>query len=232
MFAVSKTKALTPGNVIVLGGLPCSGVKAGAGRAVATQQAVAHDRRPVADLKERDCSTAIGGQNGRGRWPVSVAWTSFRTNCRQLIVRSASGGLIGRATKCPRGQNSRRIAGCACTDMAQGGQNKTTANERTWRTLLFVFSASMAASALLDVEAGRVAGALGDVGVTCLMLSLMHQYPIVRAIIGSASKSEPREQVLREAERLRRAHPWSERIATTGWAMLFSSLILRAIGVD
>ncbi len=107
-----------------------------------------------------------------------------------------------------------------------------SAKERLWRGFLFGLSATMAAFALVDLEAGRPANALGDAGVCCLMLSLINQFPIVRAILGAATKDASRAELLREAERLRDAHPWSERAAAAGWTMLFGSLMLRVLGVD
>jgi hypothetical protein len=104
--------------------------------------------------------------------------------------------------------------------------------ERLWRNLLFGFSAAMGGLALVDLDAGRLAGAAGDAGAACLMISLIHQYPVVRAILGSASGSESPERLQREAERLRSAHPWTERVASVGWSLLFGSLLLRALGVD
>ncbi len=111
-------------------------------------------------------------------------------------------------------------------------KDKPTANERLWRGLLFGLSAVMGAFALVDLERGRIANAMGDAGVCCLMLSLMNQFLIVQAIIGAVSKDASRAQLRREAERLRTAHPWTERVAAVGWALLFGSLILRALGVD
>jgi hypothetical protein len=106
------------------------------------------------------------------------------------------------------------------------------AREKLWRAVFFWFSAMMGAFALVDLEAGRLAGAAGDAGVCCLMLSLMHQWPMVRALVGAASKRASVEQLQREAERLRGAHPWTERVATAGWGLLFASLLLRAMGMD
>lgn len=109
---------------------------------------------------------------------------------------------------------------------------QAAARERLWRGLFFGTSAMMGAFALVDLEAGRLAGAAGDAGVSCLLLSLMNQYPMVRAIIGAASKRASADQLRREAERLRSDHPWTERAATAGWTLLFGSLLLRALGVD
>lgn len=116
--------------------------------------------------------------------------------------------------------------------MKQSPERDGEASERLWRTLFYWFSAMMAAFALVDLESGRVAGAVGDAGVSCLMLSLMHQFPIVRVIIGAASKGASPKELQREAERLRSAHPWTERAAKAGWSLLFGSLLLRAMGVD
>ncbi len=109
---------------------------------------------------------------------------------------------------------------------------RLSAYEQLWRNLFFYFSAVMAAFALVDVNAGRMAHAMGDAGVTCLMISLMTQFPVVRAVIGSEAKAKSRKDLMHEAERLRHAHPWAERAGAAGWMLLFASLILRAFGVD
>lgn len=106
------------------------------------------------------------------------------------------------------------------------------AKEQLWRNAFFYLSSVMAAFALVDLDAGRVAQAMGDAGVACLMLSLMTQFPVVRAIIDGASKSASREGLQREVQRLRNAHPWSERAARAGWSLFFGSLVLRAFGLD
>jgi hypothetical protein len=116
--------------------------------------------------------------------------------------------------------------------MNRPSAGEVTARERLWRNLFFWFSAVMAAFALVDMDAGRLAGAAGDAGVSCLLLSLMHQFPVVRAIIGEASKRASPTELKREAERLRSAHPWTDRMSRAGWTLLFGSLILRAVGAD
>jgi hypothetical protein len=103
--------------------------------------------------------------------------------------------------------------------------------EILWRRIFFVMSAVMGALALVDLEAGRVAHALGDAGVTCLMLSLMTQFPFVRAMVTASQSDKPREELLRDVERLRSANPWAERLSSTGWLMLLASLMLRAFGM-
>lgn len=108
---------------------------------------------------------------------------------------------------------------------------KASTPERTWRGVLFYLSAAMGALALVDFEAGRLAHGLGDAGVACLMLSLLTQFPLVRAIVSPELHAKPRDEQLREVERLRAAHPWAERASTAGWLMLMASLILRAAGV-
>lgn len=112
-------------------------------------------------------------------------------------------------------------------------QRKAT-YERLWWGALFGFSAAMAASALVDLQAGRIAGAMGDAGVGCLMISLMHQFPLVRAIVASTAKekSSARDEMQREVDRLREAYPWSERVANAGWTMFLGSIVLRVLGVD
>lgn len=111
------------------------------------------------------------------------------------------------------------------TPMSQG--------ERAWRNAFFLFSASMAALALVDFDAGRFAHGLGDVGVACLMLSLIGQFPFVRAMVGAGSRDSPakaRDELLREAERLRLANPWAERLSHAGWMLLLASFALRLLG--
>jgi hypothetical protein len=107
-----------------------------------------------------------------------------------------------------------------------------TDSERLWARTLFTLSALMAAFALVDLDAGRWAGAAGNAGVCCLMLSLMSQFPLVRAIVGAAAKRASPADLQREAERLRSARPWTEPLAKAGWTLLLGSLVLRALGVD
>lgn len=104
--------------------------------------------------------------------------------------------------------------------------------ERLWRVLLFCSSAAMAGFALAAFDAGRPADAAGDAGVCCLMLSLMNQFPVVRAILGVASKRISPAELQRESERLRAAHPWTERLAGIGWSLILASLVLRAFGTE
>jgi uncharacterized membrane protein YhfC len=107
-----------------------------------------------------------------------------------------------------------------------------THGEKLWRNAFFYFSAAMAASALVDLEAGRLAHGLGDAGIACLMLSLMTQFPFVRAIVAASKQTRTSEALLREAQRLKAANRWSDRLGLTGWTLLAASLVLRAIGVD
>lgn len=104
-------------------------------------------------------------------------------------------------------------------------------HEHAWRNVFFYLSALMGALALVDFDAGRVAHGLGDAGVACLMLSLMTRFPFLRAIARAESRNRSREELLREFEKLRHAHPWAERVSAWGWLLLLASLILRAVGV-
>ena len=104
--------------------------------------------------------------------------------------------------------------------------------ERLWRSAFFALSAAMGGFALVDLDAGRLAGAAGDIGVACLLLSLMNQFPVVRAILEGASKRQPPQRLQQQAQRLRTADPWSDRLASVGWSLLFGSLLLRVLGVD
>lgn len=75
----------------------------------------------------------------------------------------------------------------------------TPAREQLWRNAFFYFSAVMAAFALVDREAGRIAHLMSDAGVACVMISLMAQFPVPRAIIDGAWKAAAKEQLRREA---------------------------------
>lgn len=111
-------------------------------------------------------------------------------------------------------------------------EEKYSAGERVWRNALFILSASMAGFALVDFEAARMAGALGDVGVACLMLSLLPQFRFVRAIVAASERPRPRDELLRDLERARSRNPWADRAGAAGWLLLGSSLVLRAFGVE
>lgn len=116
--------------------------------------------------------------------------------------------------------------------MKQPTSGEAAAQDRLWRNSFFFLSAVMGAFALVDLDAGRMAGAAGDAGVACLMLSLMNQFPMVRAMLDTASRKVSPADLQREAERVRSAYPWTERVATAGWTLLFGSLLLRALGVE
>ena len=118
-----------------------------------------------------------------------------------------------------------------------GPRNPTqpTQGERVWRNSFFYFSALMGALALVYFSAGRFAQGLGDAGIACLMLSLMTQFPFVRAVLerGSSSASDKSGEALqREAERLRAENPWVERLSNLGWILLLCSLFLRVTGME
>lgn len=91
----------------------------------------------------------------------------------------------------------------------------------------------MAGMALVDFDAGRLAHGVGDVGIACLMLSLMTQFPFVRAVLQAGGQQAPeqaRAALIQEAERLRAEHPWAERLNRAGWMLLLASLALRLTG--
>lgn len=121
-----------------------------------------------------------------------------------------------------------------------GKPNPPSNGERIWRMALFVLSAAMAASALVDFEAGRLGNGLGDLGVSVLMLSMMVQFPFLRAVVKASSeqdKTSPervrkqREELMKEAEQVRAANPWADYAGRAGWALLAISLVLRIGGV-
>ena len=112
--------------------------------------------------------------------------------------------------------------------------------ERIWRSVLFVLSAAMAASALVDVYAGRFGKGLGDLGAAVLMLSMMVQFPFLRAVVkasGEQDSASPervrkqREELMKQAEQVRTANPWADRAGRAGWVLLAVSLVLRISGV-
>ena len=115
------------------------------------------------------------------------------------------------------------------------GGPQPSQGEQLWRSTFYGFSALMAAFALVDLDAGRLAHGIGDAGVTCLLLSLMGQFPFVRAIVQAGARdasTDAREKLLRAAEQTRDASPWAERLSQAGWMLLLGSLLLRLAGVD
>ena len=112
--------------------------------------------------------------------------------------------------------------------------------ERIWRSVLFVLSAAMAASALVDFDAGRFGKGVGDLGAAVLMLSMMVQFPFLRAVVKASGEQESvspdrarkqREELMKQAEQVRNANPWAERAGRAGWVLLAVSLVLRISGV-
>jgi hypothetical protein len=112
--------------------------------------------------------------------------------------------------------------------------------ERIWRVVLFVLSAAMAGSALADFDAGRFGKGLGDLGAAVLMLSMMVQFPFLRAVVKASGEQEnaspervrkQREELMKQAEQVRAANPWAERAGRAGWVLLAVSLLLRISGV-
>jgi hypothetical protein len=90
----------------------------------------------------------------------------------------------------------------------------------------------MAAYALVQLGSGRFAGALGDIGVACLMVSLIPQFPFVRAILAGSTRSRSEDQLLRDLEHVRTQSPWAETVSAAGWLLLGASLVLRAFGIS
>lgn len=112
--------------------------------------------------------------------------------------------------------------------------------ERAWRAALFFLSAAMTASAFVDFEAGRLGNGLGDLGASVLMLSLMVQFPFLRAVIkvsAEQDKASPdrvrkqREELIKQAQQVRAANPWADYAGRAGWVLLAISLVLRIGGV-
>jgi hypothetical protein len=110
--------------------------------------------------------------------------------------------------------------------------------ERIWRKVFFVLSAMMTGFALVNLSAGHYAQAIGDLGASLLMLSLIVQFPFVRAIVKSSRESpatnpqRQRDDLIQQAEKLRAANPWAEHAGRAGWILLGFSLVLRIVGVN
>jgi hypothetical protein len=106
--------------------------------------------------------------------------------------------------------------------------------ERIWRTAFFVLSAVMTGFALVNLSSGHYAQAVGDLGASLLMLSLIVQFPFVRAIVqageDSSRRPQRRDELLQQAEKLRASNPWAEYSGRVGWVLLGISLILRVGG--
>jgi len=113
-----------------------------------------------------------------------------------------------------------------------------TQGERVWRNTFFVLSSALAGLALVQFDAGRLANGLGDLGASVLMLSLITQFPFIRAVIrasadgpGSPEQARRRqEELMQQAAQLKAAHPWSDMAGRAGWVLLGVSLVLRFAG--
>ncbi len=124
--------------------------------------------------------------------------------------------------------------------MVKGQPAPRSNGERVWRGALFVLSAAMAASGLVDFDAGRFGKGIGDLGVAVLMLSMMVQFPFLRAVVKASGEQESaspervrkqREELMKQAELVRASNPWADYAGRAGWALLAISLILRIGGV-
>jgi hypothetical protein len=115
-----------------------------------------------------------------------------------------------------------------------------TPGERIWRNTFFMLSALLAALALVQLDAGHLAQGLGDLGASVLMVSLISQYPFVRAVIrasadddGTPERAKRRhEELMKQAAELKAAHPWSDVAGRAGWVLLGISLVLRFSGAS
>ncbi len=113
-----------------------------------------------------------------------------------------------------------------------------TSGERLWRNIFFVLSAALAGLALVQFEAGRWARGLGDLGAAVLMISLISQFPFLRAVIRASAEDDGtperarrrHEELMRQAAQLKAAHPWSDIAGRAGWVLLGISLVLRFSG--
>ena len=78
-------------------------------------------------------------------------------------------------------------------------------------------------------------------GAAVLMLSMMVQFPFLRAIVKASRAQEAtspeklrkqREELMQQAQQVRSANPWAEMAGRAGWALLALSLLLRIGGVS
>jgi hypothetical protein len=107
-----------------------------------------------------------------------------------------------------------------------------------WRNTFFVLSAMLAGLALVQFDAGRLANGLGDLGASVLMLSLVSQFPFIRAVIRASAESQGspeqsrrrQEELMQQAAQLKATHPWSDMAGRAGWVLLGVSLVLRLAG--
>lgn len=114
-----------------------------------------------------------------------------------------------------------------------------TQGERVWRNVFYSLSAVLAGLALVQFDAGRYAQGLGDLGASVLMLSLMSQFPFVRAVLQASAEGEVSPERMRkrqlelkqQAAQLKAAHPWADVAGRAGWVLLGISLVLRFTGV-
>lgn len=113
-----------------------------------------------------------------------------------------------------------------------------TQGERVWRNTFYVLSAMLAGLALVQFDAGRWAHGLGDLGASVLMLSLITQFPFVRAVIRASQEQDAspdrarqrQEELMKQAAQLKAAYPWADVAGRAGWVLLGLSLVLRITG--
>jgi len=110
--------------------------------------------------------------------------------------------------------------------------------QRVWQNTFFLLSAVLGGLALLQFDAGHLAHALGDLGASVLMISLISQYPFVRAVLRASAEEDVsperakrrQEELMKQAAQLKAEHPWSEMAGRAGWVLLGISLVLRFTG--
>lgn len=96
----------------------------------------------------------------------------------------------------------------------------------------------LAGLALVQFDGGRWAHGLGDLGASVLMLSVMVQFPFLRAIVQASADDEGspdrmkrrREELMQQAAQLKAANPLSDVAGRAGWILLGLSLVLRIVG--
>jgi hypothetical protein len=110
--------------------------------------------------------------------------------------------------------------------------------QRVWQNTFFLLSAVLCGLALLQFDAGHLAHALGDLGASVLMVSLISQYPFVRAVLRASAEENVsperakrrQEELMKQAAQLKAEHPWSDVAGRAGWVLLGISLVLRFTG--
>ncbi len=105
--------------------------------------------------------------------------------------------------------------------------------EQLWRNTFFVLSAILAGLALVQFDAGRLAQGLGDLGASVLMLSLITQFPFLRAVVRASAEDgdSPERMRQRQQELMRQAAELNGRASRLGAARHLPGAAFRRYGL-